>query len=66
MDSRYTVFKQIESDAQCPPAIKNELIAEIDLIRNSLTVVEVYVEDLFGVASAMLAALVSPAGQSEL
>ena len=64
MSSIYSVFKQIELDVQCPPNVGKELISEIDLIRNSLTVVEVYVEDLFGVASIILTMLTPPTGQS--
>ncbi|MFD2932763.1 hypothetical protein [Spirosoma flavum] len=46
-------FKELESDATCPPHLKNELISEIDLIRNVITVIELYVGDLFGLASAL-------------
>jgi hypothetical protein len=46
-------FKELESDATCPPNLKNELVAEIDLIRNAITLVEIYVGDLFGLASIL-------------
>ncbi|GAB2528397.1 hypothetical protein [Spirosoma aerophilum] len=46
-------FKELESDAICPPHLKNELVSEIDLIRNAITIVEVYIGDLFGLASVL-------------
>jgi hypothetical protein len=46
-------FKEMEPDAACPPHIKTEIVSEIDMIRNALTVVELYVGDLFGVASVL-------------
>lgn len=33
----------------CPPNLKGEIISEIDLIRNSLQVVEMYAYDIFSV-----------------
>lgn len=47
-------FKELESDAICPPHLKTELVSEIDLIRNAITVIELYVGDLFGLASALV------------
>lgn len=47
-------FKEIEPDAVCPPHLKTELVAEIDLIRNAIKVIELYVGDLFGLASALV------------
>lgn len=47
-------FKGLESEALCPPHLKNELVAEIDLIRNAITLIEVYVGDLFGLASELV------------
>ncbi len=60
----YNVFKAIELPDTCPPAVKEELFSEIGLIRNSLTVVEVYVDDLFGVASMMFTDISGPLGSS--
>lgn len=51
-------FKEMESDAHCPPHLKTELFSEIDLIRNSLQVVEVYAYDIFAVFTAFLSGLV--------
>lgn len=53
-------FKDLESDAICPPHIKLELITEIDVIRNSIQVVELYVGDLLG----LLSVLVDPTTQT--
>lgn len=47
-------FKQIESDALCPPHLKEEIVSEIDTIRNTLTVIELYSGDLFSTFFAML------------
>jgi hypothetical protein len=46
-------FKNLESEATCPPHLKNELVSEIDLIRNVITIIEVYIGDLFGLASVL-------------
>ncbi|GAB2605419.1 hypothetical protein [Spirosoma areae] len=46
-------FKEMESDAICPPHLKTEIVSEIDLMRNVMTVVELYIGDLFNLASAL-------------
>lgn len=51
-------FKQIEPDADCPPHLKAEIFSEIDLIRNSLQVVEVYAYDIFTAFTTFLSGLV--------
>ncbi|MFC5411283.1 hypothetical protein ACFPMF_18320 [Larkinella bovis] len=61
MESLYNVFKEIELPDACPPNVKDELVSEIDLIRNSLSVVGVYVDDLVGVASALVSVFNLPA-----
>lgn len=43
-------FLALEPDANCPPELKNELVSEIDLIRNVISVVELYVGDFFNSA----------------
>ena len=50
-------FKELEPDVVCPPHIKKEIISEIDLIRNTMTIIDLYVGDLFNVASALVEAL---------
>jgi hypothetical protein len=47
-------FKELEPDDSCPPHLKIELVSEIDFIRNAITVIELYVGDLFGPALALL------------
>lgn len=54
MESQSNPFKQIEQDGFCPPGLKNEIVSEIDLIRNSLLVVDVYVDELIGVFMALV------------
>ena len=39
----------MEPDVSCPPHLKGEIVSEIDLIRNSLTIVKLYVDEFFGV-----------------
>ena len=46
-------FKEFELDAVCPPHLKDELVSEIDLIRNAITLVDVYIGDLFDLAAAL-------------
>ena len=43
-------FKELEPDATCPPHLKTEIVSEITLIRNVMTVIDLYVGDLFNVA----------------
>lgn len=43
-------FLAMEPDASCPPELKAELVAEIGLIRNVMTVLEIYVGDFFNSA----------------
>ncbi|SFD11045.1 hypothetical protein SAMN05216167_103349 [Spirosoma endophyticum] len=47
-------FKELEPDDICPPHLKAELISEIDLIRNAITIIDLYVGDLFGLASVLV------------
>lgn len=47
-------FKELESDAVCPPHLKDELVSEIDLIRNVITLVDVYIGDLFDLAAVLV------------
>ena len=47
-------FKLIEPEDRCPPHLQQQIMSEIDLIRNGLAVVELYSGDLFGSISALL------------
>ncbi len=51
-------FKEMEPDATCPPHLKKEIVSEIDLIRNSLQVVEVYAYDIFSAFTTFLSGLI--------
>jgi len=66
MNSNYNVFKEIELSDTCPPSVKEELISEIDLIRNSLTIVEVFIDDLFKVASSLISITQLPGNSQNL
>ncbi|MGF7218352.1 hypothetical protein GGR92_004529 [Spirosoma lacussanchae] len=57
-------FLAIEPDGMCPPKLREQLIAEIDLIRNTMTVVELYVGEFFKAASVLADPSVSTSGQS--
>ena len=50
-------FKELEPDVVCPPHIKTAIVSEIDLIRNTIMIIDLYVGDLFNVASALVEAL---------
>lgn len=50
-------FKTIEPDAVCPPHLKTEIVSEIDLIRNTLQVVELYSGDLFATVIGYISGL---------
>ncbi|GAB3333407.1 hypothetical protein GCM10027299_40890 [Larkinella ripae] len=63
MESLYSIFKEIELPDTCPPNVKAELVSEIDLIRNSLSVVAVYVDDFLGVVSILLSTLEPPSSK---
>ncbi|GAB3246255.1 hypothetical protein GCM10027347_00990 [Larkinella harenae] len=65
MESLYNVFKEIELPDTCPPHVQEELVSEIDLIRNSLSVVELYVDDLLNVASTLFSIIDLPARSSK-
>ena len=47
-------FKELESDAICPPHLKAEIVSEIELIRNAVTLVDIYIGDLFALASTLV------------
>jgi len=59
-------FLALEPDANCPPELKHELMAEIDLIRNVMTVIELYVGDFFNSAIALGDRPVSPSDSSPI
>ncbi len=47
-------FKAIEPTDNCPPHMKEQIVSEIDTIRNAMTLVQLYVGELFGMASALI------------
>jgi len=59
-------FLALEPDANCPPELKHELVAEIDLIRNVMVVVELYVGDFFNSAIALAGRPVSQSDSSPI
>lgn len=58
-------FKEIEPTDLCPPHIKEELISEIDSIRNGLQIVELYVGDFLSLISSLLSLPVNPPSSHE-
>lgn len=54
-------FKLIEPEEVCPPQLKNQIVSELDSIRNSLKVVELYSGDFFAAVFSILAPPVSAA-----
>jgi hypothetical protein len=55
-------FKSIESTATVPANVKQEIVAELDTIRNASTLVELFVGNLINTASS---AIVGASSQSE-
>ncbi|MCY7359012.1 MAG: hypothetical protein LH609_16445 [Rudanella sp.] len=53
-------FKDIEPTDLCPPHIQEELVSEIDSIRNSLQIAELYIGDFLSVISSLFASPVNP------
>jgi hypothetical protein len=60
MDAANNPFKQLEPDAICPPELKQEIISEIDFIRNSLQLVELFGYDIFSALTRFLSDLETP------
>ena len=56
-------FKEFESDAVCPPHLIDELVSEIDLIRNAITIVDIYIGDLFGLATVLASPFHTPSSE---
>ncbi|AQG80971.1 hypothetical protein [Spirosoma montaniterrae] len=46
-------FKALEPTDTCPPHMKEQIVSEIDTIRNTMTIIQLYVGELFSMASAL-------------
>ena len=44
METRNTIFKELESNEQVPEYLKTALVSEVDTIRNSMQVVSHFTE----------------------
>ncbi|WP_373513468.1 hypothetical protein [Persicitalea sp.] len=44
------VFKEMESDAEVPAYLKNALVSEVDFIRDTMQIVELFTDSLFSTA----------------
>lgn len=49
-------FKYLEPAATCPEHLKDELLSEIEIIRNSLQVIKLYAGDIFNVLTVIVTA----------
>ena len=58
-------FKALEPDASCPAYLKQEVVSEIDMIRNSLQVVEVYAYDIFAAFTVFVSELLPNENQPQ-
>jgi len=47
METPANPFQELDPDAVCPPKLRGEIFSEIDLIRNSLQLVELFGYDIF-------------------
>lgn len=57
MENANNPFRELEPDAICPPMLKSEIFSEIDLIRNTLQIVELFGYDVFSVFTTFLSGL---------
>ncbi len=44
------IFKELEPDAEVPAYLKNALVSEIDIIRDTMHIVELFTDNLFNTA----------------
>jgi len=63
MNEKTNPFQALESDAGCPPDLKDDLIAEIDLIRNVFMVADTYTRNTAAVLTTFIDGL-SPIDQT--
>lgn len=63
MNEKTNPFKALDSDAGCPPNLKDDLTAEIDLMRNVLMVADTYTHNTVAVLTAFVNGL-SPTDQA--
>ena len=54
------VFKGLEPDAEVPEYLKNALISEIDLVRDTIQIVELFTDSLFSTALLCTSAFEKP------
>jgi len=54
------VFKELEPDAEVPAYLKNALISEIDLIRDTIQIVELFTDSLLSTALLCTSAFEKP------
>ena len=55
------VFKELEPDAEVPAYLKNALVSEIDLIRDTMQIVELFTDGLFSTALLCISDIELPA-----
>lgn len=54
------VFKELEPDAEVPAYLKNALVSEIDLIRDTMHIVELFTDSLFSTALLCISDIEEP------
>ncbi len=54
------VFEELEPDAEVPAYLKNALVSEIDLIRDTMQIVELFTDSLFSTALLCMSDLDEP------
>ncbi|PRY41019.1 hypothetical protein CLV58_106206 [Spirosoma oryzae] len=59
MDEKNNPFHALESDADCPPDLRDDLIAEIDLMRNVLMAADTCIHNIVGVVTTFMSGLSS-------
>jgi hypothetical protein len=65
MDTANNPFRELNPNVLCPPELKAQIFSEIDLIRNTLTIVELFGYTIFSAFTTYLSGLEPTADSPE-
>lgn len=65
MENTNNPFRELDLDIVCPPELKGKIFSEIDLIRNTLQIVELFGYDIFSALTTFLSGLESAPASTE-
>ncbi len=57
MENINNPFRELDIDIVCPPAVKERVFSDIDMIRDALKLVELFGYDIFSVFTTFLSGL---------